>query len=74
MPDPATDSTRVERSIGPVSLTFIAVGGILGSGWLFSPQLTASLAGPAALISWGIGAFAMVLLAMSFAEVASVLP
>ena len=74
MPDPEVDAPLVKRSIGPISLTFIAVGGILGSGWLFSPQLTASMAGPAALVSWAIGAVAMVLLAMSFAEVASVLP
>jgi len=74
MAEPQPDTTRVQRSIGPIGLTFIAVGGILGSGWLFSPQLTASLAGPAAMVSWGIGAVAMVLLAMSFAEVSSVLP
>ena len=64
----------LKRSVGLVSLTLIAAGGILGSGWLFSPLLTAQLAGPASLIAWVIGAVAMLLLAFSFAEVASVLP
>lgn len=71
----ASDRTPVlKRSVGLVSLTLIAAGGILGSGWLFSPLLTAQLAGPASIISWVIGAIAMLLLALSFAEVASVLP
>lgn len=74
MAEPASDPARVKRSIGVLGLTFISVSGILGSGWLFSPQLTSSLAGPASIISWGIGAVAMVLIATSFAEVSSVLP
>ena len=64
----------LKRSVGLISLTLIAAGGILGSGWLFSPLLTAQLAGPASLVAWLIGAAAMLLLAFSFAEVASVLP
>lgn len=65
---------QLKRSIGLISLTLIAAGGIIGSGWLFSPLLTAQLAGPASIIAWIIGAIAMLLLAFSFAEVASVLP
>ena len=72
----ATEQPKPElkRSVGLVSLTLIAAGGILGSGWLFSPLLTAQLAGPASIVAWVIGAVAMLLLAFSFAEVASVLP
>ncbi len=36
---------ELKRSVGLISLTLIAAGGILGSGWLFSPLLTAQLAG-----------------------------
>lgn len=64
----------LKRSVGLFSLTLIAAGGILGSGWLFSPLETAHEAGPASIISWVIGATAMMLVAFSFAEVASVLP
>lgn len=79
MPDPSDSNDQktpqqVKRSVGLLALTFMAVGGILGSGWLFIPLLTAQLAGPASLVAWGIGAVAMILLANSFAEVAAVLP
>ncbi|HJO23057.1 MAG: APC family permease [bacterium] len=64
----------LRRSIGLMGLTFVAVSGIVGSGWLFAPLLAAQAAGPAAVISWGIGGFAMLLLALCFAEVAALLP
>ncbi len=69
-----TEQPTFKRQIGLVSLTLIATGGILGSGWLFSPLITAQLAGPAAIISWLIGAAAMIFLALCFAEISSVLP
>ena len=68
------EKPTLQRQVGLVSLTLIAAGGILGSGWLFSPLLTAQLAGPASIISWIIGALAMLLVALCFAEVSSVLP
>jgi len=74
MPNSSTEKPSLQRQVGLVSLTLIAAGGILGSGWLFSPLLTAQLAGPASIISWIIGALAMLLVALCFAEVSSVLP
>lgn len=65
---------QFQRSIGLVGLTFVAISGIIGSGWLFAPLLTSQLAGPAAVISWMIGGVAMLTLALCFAEVMSVLP
>ncbi|WP_428650172.1 APC family permease [Roseibium sp.] len=64
----------MQRSIGLLSLTFIAISGILGSGWLFAPLLAAQEAGPSSLIAWGIGGLAMLLLAATFAEIATILP
>jgi amino acid transporter len=52
----------------------VAVSGMLGSGWLFAPELVAKNAGPASLVSWGIGAIVMFLLAITFAEVSAMLP
>lgn len=46
----------------------------MGSGWLFAPLQAAQSAGPAALVSWSIGGVAMILLALTFAEVSSMLP
>lgn len=65
---------QFQRSIGLIGLTFVAISGTLGSGWLFAPLLTAQLAGPAAMVSWCIGGAAMLLLALCFAEVTGVLP
>jgi amino acid transporter len=64
----------MKRSIGLLSLTFVAISGILGSGWLFAPLLAAQAAGPSAMIAWVIGGFAMLLLAATFAEIATILP
>lgn len=65
---------HMRRSIGLLSLTFVAISGMLGSGWLFAPLLAAQAAGPSALIAWVIGGIAMMLLAATFAEIATILP
>ncbi len=63
-----------KRSIGPVGLMFTAVSGILGSGWLFGPYYAAQLAGPAALLAWVFAFFSILLIAMTFAELACMFP
>ncbi|WP_420584082.1 APC family permease [Ruegeria sp.] len=65
---------RLKRDIGLVGLTFISVGGIIGSGWLFGPLLAVQHAGPAAIFTWIIGATAMFILAITFAEISAMLP
>ncbi|WP_170333102.1 APC family permease [Ruegeria arenilitoris] len=65
---------KLKRDIGLVGLTFISVGGIIGSGWLFGPLLAVQHAGPAAILSWIIGAVAMFILAITFAEISAMLP
>ncbi|WP_415717989.1 APC family permease [Roseibium sp.] len=64
----------MRRNIGLLSLTFVAISGMLGSGWLFAPLLAAQAAGPSALVAWVIGGIAMMLLAATFAEIATILP
>ena len=64
----------MNRSIGVIGLTFVAVSGVIGSGWLFAPLLTSQLAGPASIIAWAIGGVAILLLALCFAEVSGTLP
>ncbi|WP_170463901.1 APC family permease [Ruegeria arenilitoris] len=65
---------KLKRDIGLIGLTFISVGGIIGSGWLFGPLLAVQHAGPAAILSWVIGAAAMFVLAITFAEISAMLP
>lgn len=64
----------MQRDIGLVSLTFIGVSGVIGSGWLFAPLLAGQAAGPAALLAWLIGGVSVGLLALTFAELAAMLP
>jgi len=65
---------HMKREIGLIGLTFVAISGMIGSGWLFAPLQASQYAGPASLISWGIGAVAMLLLAVTFAEISAMLP
>jgi amino acid transporter len=64
----------LERRIGPVSLLFTGITGIVGSGWLFASLYAAQLAGPAAILSWCIGGLIAILLALVYAELAGMLP
>ena len=64
----------LKREIGPVGLIALAVSGIIGSGWLFAPMLSAQLAGPAAIVAWIIGSASMLLLALTFAEISAMFP
>jgi len=63
-----------KRSIGPVGLLFCAVGGIIGSGWLLGPFFAAQIAGPASILSWAIGGFMMIIIALTYAELGAMLP
>ena len=63
-----------DRRIGFIALLFVSVGGILGSGWLFGPLYAVQLAGPAALVAWMIGGLAIMVIALNFAELGSMLP
>ena len=62
------------RVIGPLGLTFVAVGGVVGSGWLFGPLFAARVAGPSAIIAWLLGGAMVLVTALPFAEVAAMLP
>ncbi|QIZ01020.2 APC family permease [Streptomyces sp. S1D4-11] len=70
----APPPTGLRRDIGRLSLLFAAVGSIIGSGWLLAPMTAAQIAGPASLVSWAIGAGAILILALVFAELGAMLP
>jgi amino acid transporter len=62
------------RDVGLTSLLFVSVGSIIGSGWLFGALYASQQAGPAALISWGLGAVFMLVLALIHAELGGAYP
>ena len=67
-------AVTLKRSVGAFGLMFTAVSGILGSGWLFGPYYSAMLAGPAAVFAWLFAFIAILLIAMTFAELACMFP
>src|SRR6184192_4464849 len=64
----------LRREIGFIGLLWASGGSIIGSGWLFGAQKALIAAGPAAIISWGIGALAIFLLALTHAELGGMWP
>ncbi|MEQ8502367.1 MAG: APC family permease [Sneathiellaceae bacterium] len=68
------DRQAAERTIGLTGLTLVAVTSMIGSGWLFAPLLAAKAAGPAAMLAWLVGGLAMLVIALTFAEVSAILP
>ncbi|GAA2783720.1 APC family permease [Kitasatospora sp. CM 4170] len=80
MAHPTTDTpaaaghTGLKREVGMIGLLWASVGAIIGSGWLFGAEKAAVAAGPAALISWGVGAVAIILLALVHAELGGLFP
>ncbi len=65
---------KLKRQLGLLDLTFLGLGAIIGSGWLFASQNGANLAGPSAWIAWVIGAIAVGLIGLVYAELGSALP
>ncbi|MFD7341284.1 APC family permease [Streptomyces violascens] len=64
----------LRREIGFVGLIWASEGSIIGSGWLFGAQKALGVAGPAAIISWGIGSLAILILALVHAELGGMYP
>lgn len=62
------------RVIKTPALLFTSVSAIIGSGWLFSAYYSATLAGPAALLSWIAACVAVIIIAFTFAELCAFVP
>jgi amino acid transporter len=66
--------TSLRRDAGPIGLLLASIGGMIGSGWLFSALNAVKIAGPASLISWVLGGLAVLLLAFVYAELSTMFP
>ncbi len=63
-----------KREAGIIGLLYASLGGIIGSGWLKGPLNAAVRAGPLSMFSWLIGGVAILMLAMVYAELATLFP
>jgi amino acid transporter len=64
----------LKRDISTSNVLIAAAGGMIGSGWLFSPFISAQIAGSNALISWIIAAIFMVFIALPLCELGTMFP
>ena len=62
-----TTQGKFKKQLTLTDLTFIGLGAIFGSGWLFAAS-HASIAGPAGIYSWLIGGLAVLLLGIVYCE------
>lgn len=74
LPTDANGAPKLRRELTLIDLTMTAIGGLVGSGWLLGAMYAGQIAGPAAIVSWIIGAFGVIVLGLSFAELAGMLP
>lgn len=65
----------LKKTLGPFQLTMLGIGSIIGAGIYVMTGMAASLyAGPAILIAFAISGFACLFTALSYGELASVMP
>lgn len=64
----------LKRDISRVNVLVASAGGMVGSGWLFSPFISAQIAGSNALISWVIAAIFMLFIALPLCELGAMFP
>ncbi len=69
-----TEEPQLKRHIGIVGLLFASIGSIIGSGWLFGALNASKEAGPAAVISWALGAVMVLAIALVYAELGVMFP
>ena len=64
----------LRRDAGIIGLLFASTTSMIGSGWLFGALHASKIAGPLSLWSWILGAVIIMLIALCFAELASLFP
>ena len=64
----------LKRSLGPIHLTLIGVGSIVGTGIFVLTGIGAERAGPGLILAFVIAGFVCAMAALAFAELASMIP
>lgn len=71
----AEKKTGMKRSLGPLNLTMMGIGAIIGGGiFVMTGQAAAQYAGPGIVLSFALAAFVCLLVALCYAEFASLIP
>lgn len=64
----------LKRDISTTNILVASAGGMIGSGWLFSPFISAQIAGGNSLVSWIIAAIFMLFIALPLCELGTMFP
>jgi len=71
----ARNDTRLKRALGPVNLTALGIGAIIGAGiFVLTGQAAAKYAGPAIVISFVLAGLACAFAGLCYAEFAAMIP
>lgn len=62
------------QKISLFSAVMLALNSLIGSGWLFGSGSAAKMAGPAAILSWIIGAVIIIAIALTYVELGASFP
>jgi len=65
---------HLRRVLSRSQLLLLSLGAIIGSGWLFAAFDADTSAGPASIVSWVVGGILVLFIALTYAEVATMLP
>lgn len=65
---------KFKKQLSIIDLTFIGLGAMFGSGWLFAASHVSAIAGPAGIFSWLLGGLAVLLLGIVYCELGAALP
>ncbi|WP_338601944.1 APC family permease [Sulfolobus tengchongensis] len=64
----------LRKELTLLDLTFLGLGAIIGSGWLFAALDAAAYAGPSAVLAWIIGGIFIIFIGLAYAELGSAIP
>jgi amino acid transporter len=68
------EDEHLKRHLGFRHLAAAGFSGVIGSGWLVGALYAAQAAGPAAVLTWGIGGVAFLIIALVMADLGSTHP
>lgn len=67
-------SKMPSQKMSLTSVILLALNSLIGSGWLFGAGEAAKIAGPAAIISWILGAIIIMVIAFNYVELGAMFP
>lgn len=64
----------MKRVVDWLSLLFVSVGAMIGSGWMLGPFYAVKIAGAVSVFSWVVGGLLVMVIALVFAELSAMMP